>query len=114
MPLLVEKGYAVTGCDINLYEGTAWEEVMQPHEELIQDIRDLSVDELRGHDTVMHLAALSNDPMGDVDPQLTYQINLEGSVRLAELAKEAGHSSTEAGHRGQRPVVHRDALILTV
>nr|WKN34291.1 SDR family oxidoreductase [Tunicatimonas sp. TK19036] len=90
VPLLVEKGYTVTGCDINLYEGTAWEEVMQPHEELLQDIRNLTVDDLRGHDTVMHLAALSNDPMGDIDPELTYQINLEGTVKLAEMAKEAG------------------------
>lgn len=90
VPLLIERGHTVTGCDINLYEGTGWEKVVQPQEEWIRDIRDLTVDDLRGFDAVMHLAALSNDPMGDVDPELTYQINLEGSVRLAELAKEAG------------------------
>jgi nucleoside-diphosphate-sugar epimerase len=48
------------------------------------------VDDLRGFDAVMHLAALSNDPLGDVNPQITYDINHLGSVRLARLAKEAG------------------------
>jgi len=90
VPLLIEKGHTVTGCDINLYEGTGWEEVVKPQQEWIRDVRDLTVEDLREHDAVMHLAALSNDPMGDVNEELTYQINLEGSVRLAELAKEAG------------------------
>jgi nucleoside-diphosphate-sugar epimerase len=54
------------------------------------DLRDVEVDDLRGFDAVMHLAALSNDPLGDVNPQVTYDINHIGSVRLARLAKEAG------------------------
>ena len=88
--LLVEQGHTVTGCDIGLFEGCGWEPVMSPHHTLSQDIRTLTTDDLRGHDAVMHLAALSNDPMGDIDEALTYQINQEGSVRLAKLAKEAG------------------------
>ena len=54
------------------------------------DLRDVQVSDLRGFDAVMHLAALSNDPLGDVNPQCTYDINHLGSVRLARLAKEAG------------------------
>jgi nucleoside-diphosphate-sugar epimerase len=88
--LLKAKGYEVTGCDVNLYEGCAWEEYAKPDHELLKDVREVTENDLRDHDAVMHLAALSNDPMGDIDPELTYQINLEGSVRLAELAKKAG------------------------
>ncbi|MDF9795753.1 nucleoside-diphosphate-sugar epimerase [Catalinimonas alkaloidigena] len=90
--LLKAKGHEVTGCDINLYEGCAWEAYEKPDHELIKDVREVQEEDLRGHDAVMHLAALSNDPMGDVDPELTYQINLEGSVRLARLAKSTGVS----------------------
>jgi nucleoside-diphosphate-sugar epimerase len=54
------------------------------------DLRDVQVSDLRGFDAVMHLAALSNDPVGDLNPQVTYDINHVGSVRLARLAKEAG------------------------
>jgi len=90
--LLKAKGYEVSGCDINLYEGCAWEDYEKPDHELIKDVREISEEDLKGHDAVMHLAALSNDPMGDINEELTYQINLEGSVRLAELAKKAGVS----------------------
>jgi len=90
VPLLIESGHTVTGCDINLYEGTGWEEVVAPQTEWNRDVRDLTTDDLQGFDAVMHLAALSNDPMGDVNAELTYQINLEGSVKLAKLAKKAG------------------------
>ncbi len=92
VPLLKANGHTVTGYDINLYQGTAWEEMTLPDQQHSYDVRDLSVEHLQGYDAVMHLAALSNDPMGDIDPELTYQINLEGSVKLAELAKEAGVS----------------------
>ncbi len=92
VPLLIENGHTVTGCDINLYEGTGWEEVISPQTEWNRDVRDLTTGDLQGFDAVMHLAALSNDPMGDVDAELTYQINLEGSVKLAEMAKKAGMS----------------------
>ena len=90
MPLLLDKGHTVTGCDIGLFADCAWEPVVPPTHSLNKDIRSVTVDDLRGHDAVMHLAALSNDPIGDLDEALTYQINQEGSVRLAQLAKEAG------------------------
>ncbi len=90
VPLLLANGHSVTGCDIDLFEGCAWEAVTEPNRTLKKDVRSVTVDDLRGHDAVMHLAALSNDPMGDIDESLTYQINQEGSIRLAKLAKEAG------------------------
>ena len=58
--------------------------------ELRKDLRDVEASDLAGFDAVMHLAALSNDPLGDLDPNLTYAINREASVRLAEVAKQAG------------------------
>jgi nucleoside-diphosphate-sugar epimerase len=92
VPLLLDKGHTVTGCDIGLFADCAWEPVVDPTRSLKKDIRSVSVEDLRGHDAVMHLAALSNDPIGDIDEALTYQINQEGSVRLARLAKEASVS----------------------
>ena len=88
--LLIEQGHSVTGCDIGLFEDCAWEPVMSPNHALHKDVREVTADDLRGHDAVMHLAALSNDPMGDINEELTYQVNQEASIRLAKLAKEAG------------------------
>jgi nucleoside-diphosphate-sugar epimerase len=56
------------------------------------DLRDVTVEALRGFDAVVHLAALSNDPLGALEPELTFEINHHASVRLARLAKEAGVS----------------------
>jgi nucleoside-diphosphate-sugar epimerase len=83
-------GYYVTGCDINLFDGCEWDDLVQPDQELTKDIRKLSVSDLEGYDAVMHLAAISNDPMGDLDENITYSINRDGSIRLAEIAKQAG------------------------
>ena len=88
--LLKEHGHSVTGCDIDLFEGCEWEELIQPDKELKKDIRELDLNDLSGYDCLMHLAAISNDPMGDLDESLTYSINRDGSVRLAKLAKAAG------------------------
>jgi nucleoside-diphosphate-sugar epimerase len=87
---LKEHGYQVTGCDINLFDGCAFDTFVKPDKELIKDYRLLTVDELKGYDCVMHLAAISNDPMGDLNEQITYDVNLHGSIQLAKLAKEAG------------------------
>lgn len=90
VPLLKEAGHTVTGCDIDLFGGCEWEPLVSPDKELIKDLRNLTISDLEGHDCVMHLAALSNDPMGDIDPNLTYLINKEGSIQLAKLSKSAG------------------------
>jgi nucleoside-diphosphate-sugar epimerase len=83
-------GHDVVGLDTFLFEGGTFGPDCSQPEALRMDLRDVQVDDLRGFDAVMHLAALSNDPLGDVNPQCTYDINHLGSVRLARLAKEAG------------------------
>lgn len=88
--LLRARGHHVTGCDLALFAGSEWQPLPAPDRELTQDVRRLTVDDLRGHDCVMHLAALSNDPMGELAPNLTDSVNLEASVRLAQIAKAAG------------------------
>ena len=88
--LLKEAGYYVIGNDINLFDGCEWENYTKPDIELIKDVRSLTVKELEGIDCIMHLAAISNDPMGDLNAEITYSINREGSINLAKNAKLAG------------------------
>jgi len=88
--LLKQEGFSVTGCDLNLFKGCEIEGYAKPDKEYLKDFRDLKVDELRGYDCVMHLAAISNDPMGDLNPELTYSVNREGTIDLAKLSKQAG------------------------
>ena len=88
--LLKQAGHSVTGVDVNLFEGCEWEPFAKPDVELVKDVRDLTEQDLDGIDAVCHLAAISNDPMGDLDPGITYSINRDGSVQLAKLAKAAG------------------------
>jgi len=87
--VLKRAGHEVTGCDLDLFEGCAWEPQVQPDRYLRKDVRAIEVRDLDGHDCVMHLAALSNDPMGEIDAQLTYDVNRDASIRLARLAKRA-------------------------
>lgn len=88
--LLKEAGHRVTGCDLNLFDGCGWEPVVASDDELIRDVRTLEPADLDGFDCVMHLAAISNDPMGDLDPEITRDINARGSIALARTAKAAG------------------------
>ena len=88
--LLKQAGYSVTGCDLGLFDGCEWEPYVKPDVELVRDVRELNAEDVDGHDVVCHLAAISNDPMGDLDPQITFSINRDASVRLAGLAKQAG------------------------
>jgi len=87
---LVQQGYRVVGLDTGYYRDCA----LIPHENevptLRKDIRDVTVDDVRGFDAVIHLAALSNDPIGNLNDDWTASINARASVRLAELAREAG------------------------
>jgi nucleoside-diphosphate-sugar epimerase len=89
-PLVRAAGHDVVGLDTFLFEGATFGQDRSQVDSLRMDLRDVEVDDLRGFDAVMHLAALSNDPLGDVNPQITFDINHLGSVRLASLAKEAG------------------------
>ena len=88
--LLKQEGHTVVGCDLGLFDGCEWEKVVPPDVDLKKDVRAIERRDLEKCDVVMHLAALSNDPMGAVDGGLTLAINRDASVRLAKLAKEAG------------------------
>src|ERR1700746_2492423 len=87
--LLKEAGHEVVGCDLDLFAGCGWEAVAPPDREILRDVRSLTARDLDGFDCVMHLAAISNDPMGDLDPEITRSINARGSIALARAAKTA-------------------------
>ena len=92
VPMLVKAGHEVVGYDTNLYQAATFGDDI--HKVVIvevdKDIRDIELADLDGFDAVIHLAGLSNDPLGDLNPELTLKINYEASVRLARLAKAAG------------------------
>ncbi|ORB63375.1 NAD-dependent epimerase/dehydratase family protein [Mycolicibacterium tusciae] len=90
VPVLRQLGHDVVGLDTDYYAGRDFLRSPDPVPMLAMDIRDVSARELRGFDAVVHLAALSNDPVSALNPQLTYDINLHASVSLAEAAKAAG------------------------
>ena len=89
-PMLLDAQYAVTGLDTDFYSGCDFDESLARVPLLHKDIRDVTRADLVGFDAVIHLAALSNDPLSDLNPGLTYEINHQASVRLAQLAKAAG------------------------
>ncbi len=88
--MLSSAGHEVVGLDIDLFEGCEFGDGVQNIPEIRKDIRDLTKSDLEGFNAVVHLAALSNDPLGNLDSKLTFDINHKASVRLAELAKQAG------------------------
>ena len=90
VPMLIAEAHEVVGLDSDLFERCTFGDGIQNIPELKKDIRDVEVSDLDGFDAVIHLAGLSNDPLGDLNPELTYEINHAASVRLASLAKEAG------------------------
>jgi len=89
-PILSSAGHEVTGLDTDLFAGCDFGDASFAIPEVRKDLRDLTLADLDGFDVVVHLAALSNDPLGNLDSHLTYDINHLASVKLAKLAKEAG------------------------
>ena len=87
--VLKQEGHTVVGCDVGLFEGCNWEPLVSADQELVKDIRKIEVRDLEGCDCVVHLAAISNDPMGEMNSQLTFDVNRDASIQLAELAKRA-------------------------
>ena len=88
--MLLDKGHDVIGYDINYYEGVESDHSKQGFNQIIKDIRDIEIDDLKGIEIIIHLAALSNDPLGEFDNKITENINFYSTIRLAKLAKEAG------------------------
>jgi len=92
VPMLLRADHEVVGCDSNLYERCTFEAggAITEIPALLKDVRDLTAQDIRGVDAIIHLAALSNDPLGNLNPDVTFSINHRASVRLAELAKKEG------------------------
>jgi nucleoside-diphosphate-sugar epimerase len=90
-PILAAAGHEVTGLDSGLFAASVLGSLDVPDAPtLAVDLRDVTVEQLQGFDAVVHMAALSNDPLGSLAPEITYDINHHASTRLARLAKDAG------------------------
>ncbi|MBC3765576.1 NAD-dependent epimerase/dehydratase family protein [Neptunicella marina] len=91
---LIQHGHQVTGLDTGFYrDGTLYLDNQQQPTlpfTLCKDLRHISADDLEGFDAVIHLAELSNDPLGEQNPDITFEINHQGSIQLAQAAKQAG------------------------
>jgi nucleoside-diphosphate-sugar epimerase len=107
-----EWGHKVVGLDVGYFKDclTDLAEVC-PDQQIWRDVRDIEPRDLDGAEAIIHLAGLSNDPMGDLNPELTYAINLEATAHLGAMAKEAGvgrfvfaSSCSIYGAAGQSPV----------
>jgi nucleoside-diphosphate-sugar epimerase len=116
-PMLVREGHEVVGVDTDLYRRSTFGLWRESIKTIQKDVRSLETADLNGFDAVVHLAALSNDPLSDLNPQLTYDINHLASVRLALLAKDAGvgrflfaSSCSNYGSAGDAPVNEESEL----
>ena len=89
-PYLMERGHQVRGLDVGYFADCLLEPAPEIADQLWRDIRDVEVRDLEGREAVVHLAGLSNDPLGEFDTALTEEINLAGTIRLSELARQAG------------------------
>ncbi|MEB3882586.1 NAD-dependent epimerase/dehydratase family protein [Lyngbya sp. CCY1209] len=90
VPMLLAHKHELVGLDSDLFEQCTFGEGIPDIPEIRKDIRDVEREDVEGFDAVLHLAGLSNDPLGNLNPELTYEINHQASVKLAKLAKEAG------------------------
>lgn len=116
-PMLVASGHEVVGLDSDLFAESTFGNGLPDTPSIRKDVRDVEIADLEGFDAVLHLAGLSNDPLGDFRPELTYEINHLASVRLAQLAKEAGvrrfvfsSSCSNYGAAGDVPVNEESPL----
>jgi nucleoside-diphosphate-sugar epimerase len=89
-PIFREAGHTVVELDNDLFDKCSLWPYTPSANSTSMDVRDVETNDLRGFDAIVHLAAISNDPIGEVNTGGTYEINHEATVRLAELAKEAG------------------------
>jgi nucleoside-diphosphate-sugar epimerase len=90
VPMLLDAGHEVIGFDTDFFAGCDFNGGVASVPSIHKDLRDVTLGDLKGFDAVIHLAALSNDPLSDLNPESTYEINHRASVRFAESAKAAG------------------------
>jgi nucleoside-diphosphate-sugar epimerase len=116
-PILLEHEHEVVGLDSDLFEECTFGDSLVEIPTIKKDLRDVEPSDLKGFDAVLHLAGLSNDPLGDLNPELTYDINHRASVRLAAQSRDAGvsrflfsSSCSNYGAAGETPVNEESAL----
>jgi nucleoside-diphosphate-sugar epimerase len=114
--ILMSAGHEVIGCDLSLFPDAVCTELTKPKTQLLKDFRLLTSEELLGVEAIAHLAGISNDPMGELNPGLTMKINGQGAVELAEKAKVAGvkiftfaSSCSIYGSSGEKPRTESDS-----
>ena len=90
VPMLLAQNHEVVGLDSDLFERCTFGENIPEIPEVRKDVREVEAADVEGFDVILHLAGLSNDPLGNLNPDLTFEINHRASVRLAKLAKEVG------------------------
>jgi nucleoside-diphosphate-sugar epimerase len=117
VPFLSEAGHDVVGLDAGWYDGCDFGPVPSGYEQRTGDVRDANPDGLTGMDAVVNLAAISNDPVGHLNPQATYSVNAHGAVHLGRVAKAAGveryvfaSSCSLYGLAGDAPVTEEAAF----
>ena len=88
--ILTRKDYSVTGLDVKYFKECLLEPVSQNIIQINKDIREIVIEDIKGFDAIIHLAGLSNDPLGEMNPGLTEEINFHGTVNLAKIANQAG------------------------
>lgn len=91
-PMLLDHGHEVIGLDTDLYERCTFTGSVPDIKTIRKDVRDIELKDVEGFDAVIHLAGLSNDPLGDYRAELTEDINERASIKLAEMAKKVGVS----------------------
>ncbi|MEX2495888.1 MAG: NAD(P)-dependent oxidoreductase, partial [Woeseia sp.] len=89
-PMLLQRGHEVVGLDSGLFRACLYVGAVPEVPAIRKDIRDIEPEDVEGFEAIIHLAGLSNDPLGDLNPDLTSAINHRASVRLARYAKAAG------------------------
>jgi nucleoside-diphosphate-sugar epimerase len=111
VPFLRASGHEVVGLDIGWYDGCDFGAQPNGYEQRTGDIRDVTPEDVEGFDAVIHLAAISNDPIGHLNPEATYAVNAHGAIHMAEASKAAGvprflfsSSCSLYGAAGEKPV----------
>jgi len=112
----MSSGHEVIGCDLSLFPDAICAKLIKPTFQILKDFRELTPRELLGVEAIAHLAGISNDPMGELNPGLTMKINGQGSVELAEKAKKIGvkvftfaSSCSIYGSSGEKPRTESDS-----
>src|SRR5215213_4630470 len=90
VPFVRAAGHEVVGIDVGWYDGCDFGAQPSGYEQRTVDIRDVTPEDVDGFDAIIHLAAISNDPIGHLNPEATYGVNAHGAVHTAKMAKKAG------------------------